>query len=448
MSDEDFVSMLTVHPPILFLQSWWWPWMGILHINASAWLWCGTVSTGLVARLELGTHSWLNNNIQTFCTVLKGDTPSMKVTACMVPFWEGWMSTSVCSTMPSGFVRYVLYHFLRHGPVFNQLQVQPEWYNPHGELFREQHQVPSCIHGCFAQKAYHSAREGSLSHMLSTHTSLLHLNIVDWLSRASWICLHGWFPRWTSTPRIMERCHSASTRVTGLFSTSCLSGISSWRHALKVLHLLLGECLVVERSRWTLRKPTARRAARRATHYSVLSGSAHQSRKGYMCISRCWLVDTPRMIECHLLLPSGAHWITSLDQLCTIISYNCIHVLDNQHLAVLFFFWFHFCAPEGRVPYVALHFLWTTRLSFSTFIGLPVYLKSPPFPHLVNGKTPCQALMRSSNPWVLQVREEYFERIRQGMNEKDSVVLYHKIQEVKSKAIGPKTNSTYSTTEQ
>ncbi len=36
MSDEDFVSMLTVHPPILFLQSWWGPWMGILHINASA----------------------------------------------------------------------------------------------------------------------------------------------------------------------------------------------------------------------------------------------------------------------------------------------------------------------------------------------------------------------------------------------------------------------------
>ncbi len=57
--------------------------------------------------------------------------------------------------------------------------------------------------------------------------------------------------------------------------------------------------------------------------------------------------------------------------------------------------------------------------------------------------------MRSSNPRVLQVREEYFERIRQGMDGKvDSVVLYRKIQEVKSKAIGPKTNSTYSPTEQ
>ncbi len=57
--------------------------------------------------------------------------------------------------------------------------------------------------------------------------------------------------------------------------------------------------------------------------------------------------------------------------------------------------------------------------------------------------------MRSSNPRVLQVQEEYFERIRQGMDGKeDSVVLYRKIQEVKSKAVGPKTNSTYSTTEQ
>ncbi len=34
------------------------------------------------------------------------------------------------------------------------------------------------------------------------------------------------------------------------------------------------------------------------------------------------------------------------------------------------------------------------------------------------------------------------------MGRLDSVVLYRKIQEVKSKAIGPKTNSTYSTTEQ
>ncbi len=59
-----------------------------------------------------------------------------------------------------------------------------------------------------------------------------------------------------------------------------------------------------------------------------------------------------------------------------------------------------------------------------------------------------QLLMRSSNPRVLQVREEYFERIRQGMNGKDSVVLYRNVQEVKSKAVGPKTNSTYSTTEQ
>ncbi len=56
--------------------------------------------------------------------------------------------------------------------------------------------------------------------------------------------------------------------------------------------------------------------------------------------------------------------------------------------------------------------------------------------------------MRSSNPRVLQVREEYFERIRQGMDGKDSVVLYRMIQEVKSKAVGPKTHSTYSTTEQ
>ncbi len=40
--------------------------------------------------------------------------------------------------------------------------------------------------------------------------------------------------------------------------------------------------------------------------------------------------------------------------------------------------------------------------------------------------------MRSSNPRVLQVQEEYFERIRQGMDGKvDSVVLYRRIQEVK-----------------
>ena len=57
--------------------------------------------------------------------------------------------------------------------------------------------------------------------------------------------------------------------------------------------------------------------------------------------------------------------------------------------------------------------------------------------------------MRSSNPQVLQVQEEYFEQIRQGMDGKvDSVVLYCRIQEVKSKAVRPKTNSTYSTTEQ
>ena len=53
-----------------------------------------------------------------------------------------------------------------------------------------------------------------------------------------------------------------------------------------------------------------------------------------------------------------------------------------------------------------------------------------------------QLLMRSSNPRVLQVREEYFERIRQGMDEKDFVVLYRRIQEVKSKAVGPKTQVT------
>ncbi len=57
--------------------------------------------------------------------------------------------------------------------------------------------------------------------------------------------------------------------------------------------------------------------------------------------------------------------------------------------------------------------------------------------------------MRSSNPRVRLVQEEYFERIRQGMDGKvDSVVLYRKIQEVKSKAIGPKTQVTYSKREQ
>ena len=60
-----------------------------------------------------------------------------------------------------------------------------------------------------------------------------------------------------------------------------------------------------------------------------------------------------------------------------------------------------------------------------------------------------QLLMRSSNPRVLQVREEYFERIRQGMDGKvDSVVLYHMIQEVKSEAVGPETRVTYSKGEQ
>ncbi len=56
--------------------------------------------------------------------------------------------------------------------------------------------------------------------------------------------------------------------------------------------------------------------------------------------------------------------------------------------------------------------------------------------------------MRSSNPRVLQVQEEYFERIRQGMDGKDSVVLYCMIQEVKSKAVGPETRVTYSKQEQ
>ena len=60
--------------------------------------------------------------------------------------------------------------------------------------------------------------------------------------------------------------------------------------------------------------------------------------------------------------------------------------------------------------------------------------------------------MRSSNPRVLQVREEYFERIRQGMGDgKDSVVLvpsYRRIQEVKSEAVGPETRVTYSKREQ
>jgi len=57
--------------------------------------------------------------------------------------------------------------------------------------------------------------------------------------------------------------------------------------------------------------------------------------------------------------------------------------------------------------------------------------------------------MRSSNPRVLQVREEYFERIRQGMDVgEDSVVLYHSVQEVKSKAVGPETRVTYSKREQ
>ncbi len=57
--------------------------------------------------------------------------------------------------------------------------------------------------------------------------------------------------------------------------------------------------------------------------------------------------------------------------------------------------------------------------------------------------------MRSSNPQVLQVREEYFERIRQGMDEmEDSVVLYRSVQEVKSEAVVPKTQVTYSKREQ
>ncbi len=57
--------------------------------------------------------------------------------------------------------------------------------------------------------------------------------------------------------------------------------------------------------------------------------------------------------------------------------------------------------------------------------------------------------MRSSNPRVLQVREEYFEWIRQGMDGKvDSVVLYRRIQEVKSEAVGPETRVTYSKREQ
>ncbi len=57
--------------------------------------------------------------------------------------------------------------------------------------------------------------------------------------------------------------------------------------------------------------------------------------------------------------------------------------------------------------------------------------------------------MRSSNPRVRLVQEEYFEQIRQGMDEmEDSVVLYCSVQEVKSKAVGPETQVTYSKREQ
>ncbi len=54
--------------------------------------------------------------------------------------------------------------------------------------------------------------------------------------------------------------------------------------------------------------------------------------------------------------------------------------------------------------------------------------------------------MRSSNPRVLQVQEEYFERIRQGMDGKDSVLVLYTVgyKEVKSKAVGPETQVTYS----
>ncbi len=121
-----------------------------------------------------------------------------------------------------------------------------------GGLFGEQQQVPSRVRGCFAQNAAHdvyrhslralvgphhlclrghllaprsrSAREGSLPGTLSTHASFLRSNVVDRQSRESRIRPPGWFPRRTSTPRIMARRRSASTRVTDLFSTSCLSG--------------------------------------------------------------------------------------------------------------------------------------------------------------------------------------------------------------------------------
>ena len=54
--------------------------------------------------------------------------------------------------------------------------------------------------------------------------------------------------------------------------------------------------------------------------------------------------------------------------------------------------------------------------------------------------------MRSSNPQVHQEQEEYFEWIRWGMDgSEDSVVLYCRIQEVKSKAVRPETQVTYST---
>ncbi len=56
-SDHDFVSVLTVRPPI---RSWWRPGMGVSSLDIDALLRYGTVSAGLVAKSELGPRGWLD----------------------------------------------------------------------------------------------------------------------------------------------------------------------------------------------------------------------------------------------------------------------------------------------------------------------------------------------------------------------------------------------------
>ena len=57
--------------------------------------------------------------------------------------------------------------------------------------------------------------------------------------------------------------------------------------------------------------------------------------------------------------------------------------------------------------------------------------------------------MRSSNPQVLQVQEEYFEWIRQGWMGQRLLCSYTVgYKEVKSEAVGPETQVTYSKREQ